>query len=65
MAERTTQEMTDSRRRINRMKKALVTIALILVAASLILNVVLLIRVIHLDQTVRALLETSGQIFLL
>lgn len=54
MAENT-QEKQERRKRIERMKKILVAIAVFLIMSSLILNIVLLFRVIHLSQMMEQL----------
>lgn len=43
----------DRRKRINRMKQVLLVFAVILILASIGLNIVLLFRVIHLNQLVQ------------
>lgn len=54
MAENT-QEKQARRKRIERMKKILIAIAVFLIMSSLILNIVLLFRVIHLGQMMEQL----------
>ena len=51
----TIEEKQMRRRRIERMKKILLSTALVLILISLILNIVLLFRVIHLSQLVEQL----------
>lgn len=52
----TIEEKQMRRRRIERMKKILLITALVLILISLILNIVLLFRVIHLSQLVEQLI---------
>ena len=52
MAEKNAHKL-DRRKRINRMKQVLLVLAVILILASIGLNIVLLFRVIHLNQLVQ------------
>ena len=52
MAEQTAHKL-DRRKRMNRMKQVLLVLAVILILASIGLNIVLLFRVIHLNQLVQ------------
>ncbi len=52
MAEQNAHKL-DRRKRINRMKQVLLVLAVILILASIGLNIVLLFRVIHLNQLVQ------------
>lgn len=47
--------VTSGRKRVNRMKKAILLIAVGLVLASVILNIILLVRVIQLNQLIQQL----------
>ncbi|MDE7366039.1 MAG: hypothetical protein K2N24_01650 [Lachnospiraceae bacterium] len=54
MTEQNSQELT-RRKRINRMKKGLILLAVGLILASVTLNIILLIRVIQLNQLIHQL----------